>query len=149
MLAGMFVTFLVQIFSRYVLEDPFGWTLELCLTLWIWVVFFGNAFVVRDSDQVKFDLLVQATPNKVQRVFALISALAITVAMLASFLPTWDYIDWMKMRKSATLKIPMRDVFSIYAVFMLAVATRYGYQAFKLLKSPDATHDHQEAHHDA
>ena len=47
MLAAMFVTFLLQIFSRYVLQTPFGWTLELCLILWVWIVFFGCAFLVR------------------------------------------------------------------------------------------------------
>ena len=36
---------------------PFGWTLELCLILWVWLVFFGCAFVVRQRDQVTFDVL--------------------------------------------------------------------------------------------
>ena len=39
MLAVLFFTFLFQIFSRYVLRSPFGWTLELCLILWLWIVF--------------------------------------------------------------------------------------------------------------
>ena len=46
MLAVLFFTFLLQIFSRYILRSPFGWTLELCLILWVWIVFFGCAFVV-------------------------------------------------------------------------------------------------------
>ena len=50
MLATMFLTFLLQIFSRYVWRTPFGWTLELCLILWVWIVFFGCAFVVREKD---------------------------------------------------------------------------------------------------
>ena len=29
MLAGVFLTFVLQVFSRYVLERPFGWTLEV------------------------------------------------------------------------------------------------------------------------
>ena len=41
MLAVLFFTFLLQIFSRYILRSPYGWTLELCLILWVWIVFLG------------------------------------------------------------------------------------------------------------
>ena len=141
MLAAMFATFLIQIFSRYVLQDPFGWTLELCLTLWIWIVFFGNAFIVRKQDHVTFDLFYQMAPSKVQRVFALASAAAIVVAMAWAFLPTADYIDWMKIRKSATLKIPMRTVFSIYLVFMAAVIARYAWKFVSVWRNGVAKED--------
>ncbi|MGO1117380.1 TRAP transporter small permease [Rhodovibrionaceae bacterium A322] len=132
MLAAMFITFLLQIFSRYVLQTPFGWTLEFCLMLWVWIVFFGNAFVVRHVDHVTFDVFYWAVPKGGRRVLVIITAVAIAVGMLWSFLPTWDYIDWMKIRKTSTVenpftgkKIPLRDVFSIYALFLLVVALRY------------------------
>lgn len=128
LLAALFATFLLQIFSRYVLQDPFGWTLELCLTLWIWIVFFGNAFIVRERDHVTFDLFYQAAPRQVQRILALVSAAAVVAAMAWSFLPTLDYVEWMKIRKSATLKIPMRTVFSIYIIFLIAVIARYAWK---------------------
>ena len=43
LLAALFLTFLVQVFSRYVMQTPFGWTLELSLILWVWLVFFASA----------------------------------------------------------------------------------------------------------
>lgn len=142
MLAAMFATFLLQIFSRYVLLTPFGWTLELCLTLWVWIVFFGNAFIVRERDHVTFDIFYLAAPRRGRQILALISAAAIVIGMLWALLPTWDYIDWMKIRKSATLKIPLRTVFSIYAVFMVAVAARYIWRFVRVLRKgpPDEAH---------
>ena len=146
MLAAMFVTFLLQIFSRYVLASPFGWTLELCLILWVWIVFFGCAFLVKDVNHVTFDILYLAAPVKIQRFFALVSASAIFIGMAWAFLPTLDYIDWMKIRKTSTLenpftgqKIPMRTIFSIYAVFMMAIIARYVWKFFKLVRrgTPD------------
>lgn len=124
MLAAMFLTFLLQIVSRYVLVSPLGWTLELCLTLWIWIVFWGNAFIVRERDHVTFDLFYLAVPSGVRRVLALVSAAAIAVGFAVALLPTWDYIDFLKIKKSATMKIPLRTVFSIYALFMVAVILR-------------------------
>ncbi|KEA62286.1 Tripartite ATP-independent periplasmic transporter, DctQ component [Marinobacterium lacunae] len=124
MLAAMFLTFLLQIFSRYVLQEPFGWTLELCLALWIWIVFFGCAFIVRDREHVSFDILYLAAPARLRKVMALISAAVVAIALLWSLLPTWDWIDFLRIKKSATLKVPMRTLYSIYALFLIVVAAR-------------------------
>ena len=142
MLAAMFLTFVLQIFSRYVLLEPFGWTLELCLALWVWIVFWGNAFIVRERDHVSFDILYLAVPRKARQILALVSAAAIVVAMAWSFLPTWDYIDFLKIKKSATLKIPMRSIFAIYGIFMIAVALRYAWRFVRILRDgpPDEAH---------
>jgi len=142
MLAAMFITFVLQIFSRYVLQEPFGWTLELCLTLWVWIVFWGNAFIVRERDHVRFDIIYLALAKKPRQIVSLISAAAIVIAMVWSFLPTWDYIDFLKIKKSATLKIPMRTIFSIYALFMIVIALRYAWRFVMILRNgpPDEGH---------
>lgn len=150
MLAAMFVTFLLQIFSRYVMLQPFGWTLEFCLILWVWIVFFTNAFLVRERDHVTFDILYNAGSRRVRTALALISAAAIALGMVYAFWPTWDYIDWMKMRRTSTVenpltgeKIPLRTIFSVYAIFMAAVALRYAARFVSVLREgpPDADHD--------
>lgn len=152
MLAAMFITFLLQIFSRYVLQTPFGWTLEFCLILWVWLVFFGCAFVVRENDYVTFDLFYLAAPRRARQIMALITCIAIILAFCWAFLPTWDYIDWMKIRKTSTVrlpftgeKIPMRTIFSIYAVFMIAVVARYAWRFVDILRNGPPDEDHHIA----
>ena len=140
MLAVLFFTFLLQIFSRYILKAPFGWTLELCLILWLWIVFFGCSFAVRDQDHVKFDIFYYATPKKVQLIFSILSAIGVIVIMGYSFLPTIDYIDWMKMRKTTTVKIfnnkiPLSYIFSVYGIFLLSVIIQYIWKLINLIKS--------------
>ena len=147
MLAALFLTFLLQIFSRYILAQPFGWTLELSLTLWIWIVFWGNAFVVRHNEHVTFDVLYEHVGLRTRRVFALIAAAAIAVGMAVSLYPTWDFIDFMKIKNSATLRIPMRTIFSIYIVFLIAVALAYAWRFVGLIRcglSPDEHEDQVE-----
>ncbi len=141
MLAAIFLIFLLQILLRYFFT-PAGWTLELIGILWVWVIFFSCAFIVRERDHVKFDIIYLSVPMRVRQVFAMLAAAAIVVGMLYSFLPTWDYIDWMKIRKTSTVrnpfsgeKIPLRTVFSIYAVFMLVVAARYGWLFFDIWRN--------------
>jgi C4-dicarboxylate transporter DctQ subunit len=140
MLAAIFGIFLLQIALRY-LFTPAGWTLELIGILWVWVIFFACAFVVREQDQVKFDIIYLSVSRRTRKIFAMISAAVMVIGMLYTLLPTLDYIDWMKIRKTATVenpltgkKIPMRTIFSIYGVFIVAVAGRYLWLFFDIYK---------------
>lgn len=144
MLAALFLTFVLQIFARYVLVQPIGWTIEICLMLWVWLVFWGNAFVVRERDHVTFDLLYLAAPARLRRIMALVSAAAIAVGLAVSLLPTWDYIDFLRIKRSSVLRIPMRDVFSIYAVFLIATVLAYAWRFWHVARHglPDEGHHH-------
>ena len=45
LLTAMFVSFLLQIFFRYVVNQPLTWTLEANLLAWLWIVFWVSAFL--------------------------------------------------------------------------------------------------------
>ena len=134
LLAAMFLTFVIQIVSRYVLNAPVGWTVELCLTLWLWLVFWGSAFCLDDRDHVKFDMLYLAAGQKIRRLLALGAAIVIVVAMLAALPATLDYITFYKIKKSAVLRIRLDYVFAIYGVFAVAVIVRYTWRAVALVR---------------
>lgn len=147
LLTAMFATFIVQIVSRYVLNAPVGWTVEVCLTAWLWVVFWNAAFCLDDRDHVKFDILYQAASPRVRRVLAIVSAVGIIVGLLASLPATFDYVTFYKIKKSATLHLRMDYVFSIYGAFAVAVILRYLWRIVRILRgrSPDEA----EPGHDA
>jgi C4-dicarboxylate transporter DctQ subunit len=137
LLALMFLTFILQIATRYLINYPFGWTLELCLTLWLWLVFWTAAFVLRDHDHVRFDLLHAAVNRRTQRVLALVSAVAIAAGLLAALPATLDYITFYKIKRSSTLRIRLDIVFSIYGVFAVAVIMAYLWRAWSLIRGRD------------
>lgn len=153
LMAAIFATFVLQIVIRYsgrlgwVAEalpilDParYGWTLELCLALWVWLVFWGGAFVVRPRDHVTFDILHDHVSPGARRIFGLIAAVAICAALLWSVGPTWERLAILRLKRTATLGtlfgdwIRMRDIYAIYVVFLLSVAARSGWQAVRLLR---------------
>lgn len=166
MLAAMFTTFLLQIGSRYSPQiisyfglaetipflgsiQPLGWTLELCLILWIWIVFFGCAFNVRERDHVTFDIFYLAAPRGIRRIMALIAAGAIVAGMAWSFLPMWDYVDFMRIRRTSSVenpftgdKIRLKYIFIIYMVFLGAVILRYSWRFIDVIRNgpPDSAH---------
>ncbi|MBN9242246.1 MAG: TRAP transporter small permease subunit [Mesorhizobium sp.] len=144
LLAAMFIAFMLQIFARYVINYPIGWTLEVCLTTWLWLVFWSSAFVLTERDHVTFDLLYLIVGKRMQRIFALVSAVAIVAGFAAALPATLDYITFYKIKKSATLHIRLDVVFSVYGMFAVAVIVRYAWQIWKLLHG-DRPEPHDEA----
>ena len=53
----MFATFIIQIFARYVLNSPVGWSEEVIITTWLWTVLWGAAFILRESEEIRFDII--------------------------------------------------------------------------------------------
>ena len=139
MLALMFAAFILQIIFRYVLNFPIGWTNEISVVLWIWLVLWGAAFVLREEEEIRFDFFYAPAGPKTRRMMFISSALAL-VALYAISLPAVvDYVTFMKVESTAYLKIRFDLLFSIYVVFVVAVIIRYiwlGWQALRG-KAPD------------
>jgi TRAP-type C4-dicarboxylate transport system permease small subunit len=136
-LAAMFLSFMLQIASRYVFNSPIGWTLEVCLTTWLWLVLWTAAFNLRDVDHVRFDMIYMAGNRRVRRAFALVSAIAIVAGFAAALPATIDYITFYKIKKSATLRIRLDVVFSVYGIFAIAVIVRYALRIRHLMRGGD------------
>jgi len=135
MLAAIFVVFIVQIVARYILNLPLGWTVEVCLSLWLWLVLWGSAFCLSDNDHVKFDLMYHMVRPRIRRVFAAVSALALVMALVAALPDSWSYVDFYKIKKSATLRIPLNYIFIIYIFFCLALIARYTWGFVQILRN--------------
>jgi TRAP-type C4-dicarboxylate transport system permease small subunit len=125
MLAVMFSAFVVQIVFRYVFNFPVGWTSELTVVLWLWIVLWGAAFVVRESEEIRFDLVVGAVRRRTRIALGVVTSVALIVLYAASLPASWSYVTFMKVESSSYLKIPMNWLFSIYVVFLVAILARY------------------------
>jgi C4-dicarboxylate transporter, DctQ subunit len=130
----MFAAFMLQIVFRYLLNWPVGWTNEVSVALWIWIVLFGAAFVVRESEEIRFDLFWAGAGDKARRIMVLIMALALILTFALSLPAVIDYVMFMKVEKTAYLKIRFDWLYSIYVVFAVAMIVRYfwlGIQAIR------------------
>jgi C4-dicarboxylate transporter DctQ subunit len=130
---AMFGAFLLQVFTRYVLNNPLGWTVEVCLATWLWVVFWSAAFLIREPQHVTFNIFYHAAPAPVRRVFALLSAGALLIAFAISLAPTWDFVSFMKIDKTPVVGLRFDYLFVIYVIFILAVIVRAAMRIFVLL----------------
>ena len=141
LMATMFVSFLLQIFFRYVLNKPLGWTEEVTVLCWVWVVLWCAAFVVSDREEVRFDIVYAAVPARIRRAFAFVASVAFVVLLAWSLPATWKYVTFMKREHSAYLHMRFDLLYSIYLVFAVACIARHVVLAWQALRvsAPDAT----------
>lgn len=137
LLATIFVAFIVQIVFRYAFNFPVGWTSELSLAAWLWLVLWGAAFVLKDADEIRFDLLTGSLGRRGRIAVGLIGTLAILVLFGLSLGPSWSYVSFMAVEKSSYLKIRMDWMYAIYIVFVVAVIARYLWKLVNLLRGRD------------
>jgi TRAP-type C4-dicarboxylate transport system permease small subunit len=136
LLAVIFAAFILQIALRYAFNWPVGWTTELSLAAWLWLVLWGAAFVLRDHEEIRIDVLPARAGPRVRRVLAGIGAISLIVLFGLSLPATWSYVTFMKVEKSSYLGIRMDIMYSIYVVFVLGVIARAVRQ---LVRGPEPT----------
>ena len=124
LIATMFVSFLLQIAFRYVLNRPLGWTEEVTVLCWVWVVLWAASFIVADEEEVRFDILYNLVSPGVRRVFTIVSSLALIVLLVWSLPASWRYVAFMKREHSAYLRMPFNYLYSIYLIFAVAIIVR-------------------------
>jgi C4-dicarboxylate transporter DctQ subunit len=134
MLAVMFAAFIVQIFFRYVVNLPVGWTQELSVVLWLWLVLWGSALVVREREEIRFDIIYGGVGPKARRVMCIITAVALIALYAVSLPAVVDYVTFMKVEKTAYLKIRFDLLYAIYIVFVVAAICRYLWLAWQALR---------------
>jgi TRAP-type C4-dicarboxylate transport system permease small subunit len=133
MLAVMFAAFVLQIAFRYFFGFGTGWTNELSLVLWIWLVLWGAAFVVREEEEIRFDLIYGAVGPRAKRVMFLLAAAGLLFLYGVSLPATYDYVTFMKVERTASLTIRFDWLFSIYVVFVVAILVRYLWLAWRAM----------------
>jgi len=137
MLAVMFAAFIIQIVFRYFFNLPTGWTSELTIVMWLWLVLWGAAFVLREDEEIRFDLLSGAVGRRARIAMGIVTALGLVILYGLSLKPSFDYVAFMKVEKSSYLKIRMDWLFSIYVFFLIAVIGRYLWLLSRLLRGKD------------
>jgi TRAP-type C4-dicarboxylate transport system permease small subunit len=123
--ALLFLTFVVQVAMRFLFNRPLAWSDELIVILYILVVFWTAATLLREKDHVMLDLVYEALPPAGKRVFGLIGA-ALTAILLLVLLPqAWDYVRFMHRERTPVLDIPFSFVFAPFLLFIALIAWRY------------------------
>ena len=125
LLGVMFVAFIATIVARYVFSYPTGRMSEITVITWLWMVLWGAAFVLKEDEEIRFDLVYSAFGVRVRRVMGIIASIALLVLYGVSLPGAYKYVTFMKVERTDYLHIRLDYLYSIYLIFLVAMLIRY------------------------
>lgn len=131
--ALLFVTFIVQVVMRFVFNNPLAWSDELIVVLYILMVFWGAALLLKEKDHVMLDLVYEALPPAGRRIFGLLGAALVAGLMLVLLPQAFDYVRFMDREKTPVLDIPFSWVFAPFILFVAVIGVGYLVKFCRLL----------------
>jgi TRAP-type C4-dicarboxylate transport system permease small subunit len=137
LLGIMFVAFIAQIITRYFFNYPTGSMSELTVVAWLWLVLWGSAFVLREDEEIRFDLIYTSVGPRTRRVMGVVMGVALIVLYAAALPATWKYVSFMKVERTNYLHIRLDYLYSIYLIFAVAIIVRYVWILWQLLRGKD------------
>ena len=124
MFAAVFVIFNYKIFTRYFEHDEAVWADEVLVILFIWIIFWAQAFVVREHDQISFDIVVRLLPAQGKRIAALLRNILIGGVFLWALPGSLGYIRFLWREHTPVLNLPLDWVYSCFGIFLVAMIAR-------------------------
>ncbi len=134
LLTTMFAGFIIQIFYRYFLNNPVGWTEEVIITMWLWTVLWGAAFVLSEAEEIRFDILYSNATEKLRRICTVVTGVVAIFFYGISLPATYRYVAFMKVERSAYLHVPMNLLYSVYIFFSVACICRYCWLVYHVIR---------------
>jgi C4-dicarboxylate transporter, DctQ subunit len=144
LLGIMFVAFLAQIVFRYVFDFPIGWSSELSVIAWLYMVLIGSAFWLKEREEIRFDLVSGALGRRWRRIVGGLVAAAAVVLFAISYPAAWSYVIFMKVEPLPYLQIRKDIVYFVYLFFAAAIVLRYAWRVWQAIRGdefeePDVT----------
>lgn len=138
LLMGMFLAFMIQIIFRYVFNWPVGWTSEFSVLCWLWVVLWGAAFVTKEKDEIRFDVVYGLLSALVRRRLTIVTGVAILLIYGISLPAVVDYVLFMRVERMSYLKLRFDIAYFAYVIFAVAALGRYAWLVWNALRGRTA-----------
>ena len=134
----LFLVFLSSIFFRYVLNNPFKWSMEIQLMCFIWTTLFGALYAWRKGAHVKFMIVYDQLNEQWKRIFRLVSNSLVLIACSVLPWPAWGYLrNYMHDETTAALGIRFDFVFFPIVPFFILIAAHAAYDVWLDLRHPE------------
>lgn len=124
MFAAIFAVFIIGIVMRHVFHHPLLWGDEVGILLLLWCTFLTDAFVVRSSDHVAFDVVWDMVSPATRRMIGIVGRGAFALIFLAALPTIIDYVLFLWREKTDVLEIRLDIVFSCFIVYIVMVIIR-------------------------
>jgi TRAP-type transport system small permease protein len=133
-----------QVVTRYVMDDPAGWTEEIARYFLVAVVFIGAAMSVRKNNHIQVDYFYRLMPRAMGRVLSTFVDLVRCLFLGYACWLTWLLVNRIGAQPMAVIDLPVGWVFGamlfgFVLMFLrsLQVAWRHWRQSWSVLERPE------------
>jgi TRAP-type C4-dicarboxylate transport system permease small subunit len=134
MFGCVFVIFAYKIVMRYAAGDAVAWADEVSVVLFVWILFWGNAFVVSDHQQIRFDLVYRLLPEGGRRLAAMARLIIVGGLFLWALPSVVDYILFLWRERTPVLGLRLDVAYSCFGLFVAAIAIRSAWSLVNLVR---------------
>ncbi len=127
----MFISFIIQVFFRYVVRSPLTWSYELCQMSFLWAGILGACFTLRKNEHVVFGLVYDGLGQKGKCVCDIIAGLICVAALGLLMLPTYKYLMQISNRYPATIKVPFSLIFLPFFLMIVVSIARFAMDIYR------------------
>ncbi|MBI5665709.1 MAG: TRAP transporter small permease [Nitrospirae bacterium] len=119
---GMFGAILIQVFFRYVLNNPLVWPYELSVYCYIYIIYAGAVMAARRDSHISFDIFYNRLPKRARLLTSILGNL-IVIASFISILPaSFRFLRLFWEVKSSSMGIPLYMVLLSFPCGMMLIA---------------------------
>ena len=123
-MGGLLFTLFLQVFTRYVLNDPLSWTEEVARYLYVYIVFLGASAAISDRTHVGIDYFAKMLPVGIQWTLSVAVNLLILAAL--GLLAYWGWRAAMRQwnMPMMVLDIPYTWVYVVVPITAVLMSVR-------------------------
>lgn len=112
-----FVSFIVNVVARYVVNAPVNACYELCLTGLVWCLLLSAPYAARKHNNVAFTLLYDHMNPVGQMAFRLLGNAFLIFCFGIMFYPCLDWVLFMHRKYTAVLRVRMDIIYFPFVIF--------------------------------
>ncbi len=116
--AAMFGAVILQVFYRYVLNDPLVWPFELSIYSYVFIIYLGGAMAARKRTHISFGLVAERMPARAQAALSALLHIFLIVIFALTIWPAIGYMDFVSGVRSSALGLPWSWVIAIFPLGM-------------------------------
>lgn len=116
----MFISVLVGIFWRYVLDDPLIWTVNAATIAFIWTVLVGAGVANWTDEHIQFDLLYDRMPSGLRRASRIVGNLLIVVTFSLPIPATFGFLRFIAVDTVTGLPLTFDWAYAVILWFLVA-----------------------------
>ena len=112
MMIVMGVSIVIQVFARYVLNNPTGWSEELARYLFVWITMLGSAVVLNRGKHVEVGYIIERASPKVQKILGLVAQLGVFIFLSVLLVSGIGLTGVGHRQVSAAMEVPMSFMYA-------------------------------------